>query len=211
VPPTTFLTQARRFACIVNALCGAIGVRRDTGFLAPALTNLLWSRLERLRGRILRLAGRLAAGKGSGVPRSPRISASRVPGTTPRRAPEFIGRSRGWMLRLVPEAAAFGSQLHHLLNDPEMAALVEAAPQMKRLLRPLCRGLGVDIPASLHPPRIPRPRSPQPRSPRPPRPGAVPGRAAWPGRNRPYHLHGLPFLTPPVTDPPDPPGHLKPA
>jgi hypothetical protein len=82
----------------------------------------------------------------------------------------------------VPEAAAFGAQLQHLLADPEMAALVAAAPQAGRVLRPLCRMLGVrPPPGPLAPPSRPRaPAPPSPgltRGPAPPSPGLTRGPA----------------------------------
>jgi hypothetical protein len=60
--------------------------------------------------------------------------------------------------------------LETLLKDPEMAALIAAAPQLGRLLRPLCRALGRDPGAAKLPPQPPRPK--QPRKPRPRRPKA---------------------------------------
>jgi hypothetical protein len=67
MPPSDFLTPAKRFAGIVNGLFHAIAVRRDAGFLAQPVAMLLWARLAHLRA----LATRLADGKGSGVPRRP--------------------------------------------------------------------------------------------------------------------------------------------
>ncbi len=58
-------------------------------------------------------------------------------------------------MRLVPGAAAGAAQLQTLLTEPEMAALTAAAPQMGRLLRPLCRMLGVTAPPAYGPPSIP--------------------------------------------------------
>src|SRR6185312_11003612 len=64
-----------------------------------------------------------------------------------------------WLIRLGGyKAAAYGSLLQHLLADPEMAALIAAAPQLGRVLRPLCRMLGIDP----GPARLPRrPRDPE--------------------------------------------------
>jgi hypothetical protein len=74
-----------------------------------------------------------------------------------------------WLIRMLPyEAACFGSQLQHQFSQPEMMALLEAAPQVGRLLRPLCRMLAIELPPALRlPPRPPRPR--KPRKPRPPK------------------------------------------
>jgi hypothetical protein len=217
MPPSAFLTPAKRFAGIVNGLFHAIAVRRDAGFLAQPVAMLLWTRLALLRARVTRLAARLADGKGSGVPRNPPTPSGTA--LKPRRPTQrVLPRSAGWLIPLVPEAAAAGSQLRHLLADPEMAALIEAAPQMRRLLGPLCRSLGVRLPPDLLPP----PRAPKPRKPRQPaaapRPAPNNGaaawrsravrRAAWPGLNRRYAEHGPPWLPDP---PPNPFAALNPA
>ena len=41
------------------------------------------------------------------------------------------------------EAAGYGSQLQHALDAPEMQALLAAMPHAARVLRPVCRMLGV--------------------------------------------------------------------
>jgi hypothetical protein len=217
--PSAFLSPARRFAGIVNGLFQAIGVRRDAGLLAGPVAMLLWTRLARLRGRIIRLAERLASGKGVGVPRrspTPRdTSTRRDTGRTQCRPQQLVPRGTGWLIRLVPEAAAAGSQLQHLLADPEMAALVQAAPQLGRLLRPLCRSLAVQPPQYLLPerrpraPRAPRPEKPRPEKPRPERPR--PARLLpWPvsrwigNAGLPWPLQSPPPTPPPPSpDPPD--------
>jgi hypothetical protein len=43
-------------------------------------------------------------------------------------------------------AVAYGAQLQDVLNAPEMAALLEVSPQARRILRPLCRALAVELP-----------------------------------------------------------------
>jgi len=62
--------------------------------------------------------------------------------------------------------AAAASQPRHLLTDPEALALLLASPQLVDMLRPLCRMLGVDLPAAVLPPRPPEaaPRPPRRRS-----------------------------------------------
>ena len=100
----------------------------------------------------------------------------------------------------MPEASAAASQLQALLGDPEMAALIAAAPrQMGRVLRPLCRMLGIAPPPGLHvsPPQPRRRRradppadgaaAPGPDGERPGHaavPAPAPARAAPPGRRR---------------------------
>jgi hypothetical protein len=43
------------------------------------------------------------------------------------------------------DAAAYGSQLRHLLTDAECAAFLELVPQAARILRPLLRMLSIDL------------------------------------------------------------------
>jgi hypothetical protein len=81
-------------------------------------------------------------------------------------SPTRLPRGHGWVIKRLPQAGAEAGQLHELLQHAHSREFVEAAPQAARLLRPLCRALGVDLPAWLQPP--PRPR--RPRKPRPPRP-----------------------------------------
>lgn len=52
--------------------------------------------------------------------------------------PPPLPRAFAWLIRLIPGVACARSQLKHLLTDPEMAELLTAAPQLGRLLRPLC-------------------------------------------------------------------------
>ncbi|MBV8095574.1 MAG: hypothetical protein JO110_20555 [Acetobacteraceae bacterium] len=51
----------------------------------------------------------------------------------------------GWLIRLVPGAAAYAGQVEHLLADAEMAALLAEVPQAGRILRPLCRMLAIRL------------------------------------------------------------------
>jgi hypothetical protein len=55
-----------------------------------------------------------------------------------RKQPSLL-RNLAWLIRLVPGTVQGGGQVQHLLSQPEMVALPEAAPQAGRLLRPLCR------------------------------------------------------------------------
>ncbi len=176
--PSTPPAPAERFALILDGLCQAVAARgggRDR--LAGPLVILIWSRLRRLGVRFAALAARIAAG------RHRRFLARRPPRPTPRRpAQRPLPHGPAWLLRLVPQASGYGSQLQHLLAEPEMAALIQSAPQMRRLLRPLCRMLGVRPPpaprppppaaAEVRPPAAPA-QPPEPSSPAPPGPAPV--------------------------------------
>lgn len=153
-------TPAATLVAIIDLLCRAIAARGRGGVLGGLSVILIWTRLRRLGARFARLAARIDAGRD--IPR-PRPAAPRP---NRRRPPQRLPRGRAWLLRLVPEAAAGASQVQTLLATPEMAALIEASPRTGRLLRPLCRTLGVTLPPALIlPPRPARPAGPAPAAP----------------------------------------------
>ena len=84
---------------------------------------------------------------------------------SPPRAPRpaRLPGHRGWLLGVSSATAAAGSQLSHLFTDPEMLALLRASPQLVKMLGPICRMLGADLPAEFRPP------PPDPAEPKPPR------------------------------------------
>ena len=99
-----------------------------------ALTVPLWSWLSRSVQRFGRALTRKS------VVRAARPGRVRVAGVAQVRLPS----RRGWLVRALGyEAVAYGSQLEHLLAEPEMQALVAALPGLGRILRPLRRMLGV--------------------------------------------------------------------
>ncbi|HEX3348645.1 MAG TPA: hypothetical protein VHS58_11155 [Acetobacteraceae bacterium] len=78
-------------------------------------------------------------------------------------------------MALVPgDAVGFGLNLVQLLAEPEMQALLKAAPQLHRILRPLCRMLAAQPSPDLLPPLPPRVRKPRPRRAQPARESAAP-------------------------------------
>jgi len=81
---------------------------------------------------------------------------------SPPRPPRLPGNV-GWLTGLSPAAAAGASQLRHLLMDPEVLDLLRASPALVRMLRPLCRMLGVDLPVEFLPPK---PANAEPKPPR---------------------------------------------
>ena len=71
---------------------------------------------------------------------------------------------RRWLAGLSLNINCAGSQLQHLMYDPELASLLAASPRLVALLRPLCRMLAVEFPHGVLPPRPPRaPGPPRPR------------------------------------------------
>ena len=158
--------------------------------LALPLTMRLHARLGRMMQVFATLFAHVLAHGGDAPPRrkpAPRPDAPpAAPRTTPQdpapaapdaaarsespprapRGPHLPGRA-GWLVGLSAEIAAYAGQLAHLIADPESLAVLRASPALVRLLHPLCRMLGVAMPAALVallPPKPPRPpRAPRPR------------------------------------------------
>ncbi len=153
-----------------------------------ALLVRLWSYVGRTAARFERLVARWQAGT-LPTPRPPR------PGRpAPRAARPRLPTARAWVVHALGyQAANKAGGLAHLLARPDLAELLAAAPQAARLLRPLCRMLGVTPPLTpgAARPAIRTPTTPSPAAP-PPGPSAPQGPAP--------HRHAL-----------APPGHPFPA
>ena len=133
LPPATAPDLARRLGLILAALAGLVAAR----FLRrPELAGLivpLWRRLTHVARRFERAA--------VAVPRRVRVRAARVGG---RKLGVRLPGAQGWLVRVLGyEAAGYGSQLAHLLDDAEMRALIAAVPGVGRVLRPVCWMLGL--------------------------------------------------------------------
>ena len=143
--------------------------------------TLLWLRLNRLQNRLATLYDRWQQGtlptkrpktaRRATTPRPapPQIPQLPCPGFPLVDAPRRLPAGHGWVIKRLPQAGPSAGHLEHLLQQPHMREFVVAAPQAGRLLRPLCRALGLPQPDWLKLPARPRPRPP--RTPRQPRPG----------------------------------------
>ena len=150
----------------------------------PAIVGLLMlacARFRRAAARFATLA--VLASQGRVPPRRIRPRRTQDPARPSRPWPR-LPRGRYWLIRLAPEANCFASQLQHLLADPGMAALLQAAPQAGRILRPLCRMLAVRIPPILSLPILSLPILSLPAPAKPPR-SARPQPVARPPRRSP--------------------------
>jgi len=172
---------ARLLDAILAGLLGLIGTR--VRFLAVQAMPL-YTRLSRMRERLDRLLGHLAAGRAR-RPTRPRPGRPRAPASAPA-APALPTRP-GWVAHVLDyNARNLASQLDHLLNRPGVAECLAAAPGAARTIRPLCRSLGVAVPAALRlPPRPPRPPK---SSPAPPPRAAPPDRPGTPDRPLPRYV-----------------------
>ena len=129
------------FTPVLARLQAAIAVVAAREQMLTALLVLGWGRLGRLSTRLERLVALWRAGK---LP-MPRAYRGRVPGTPVTREKSALPAVPAWLLVAVREAAPFAARLEAMLTEEECAAFLAAAPQARRLLRPLCRMLGIGV------------------------------------------------------------------
>ena len=188
--PSPLPAPAERLATLLLWLGKAVAARHLAGWLAAPLVGLILDRLRGIKHRFARLAARIGAGRFS-----PRRATQRPDARQPPRAKNPLPQGPAWLIKLVPEAAASASQLRFLLADPEMAALLAAAPApLARPLRSLCRMLGVEPPPILAPPPCARPST------RPPQAAARPAPKRPKRPEKPRYVFGLRY-PPPLPDP----------
>ncbi len=142
--PDTAPELAQRFCVILAGLAGLVARRFVRMPHLMGFTLLLWGRLNRAVRRFAR-----------GMTRPAKARAARKAASRQRVAPSDAVRlpsGRGWLVReLGYEAAGYASQLQHLVAEPEMQALLGQMPGLGRMLRPMCRMLGVPIEGALVP------------------------------------------------------------
>ncbi len=185
---------AGRLAQILDGVRDLAARHAARNWVLIPVTLLLSAYLSSVARRFASLAARLAAGPLRHRPPRPRPprhdAAAERPAAKPRVPVRF-----GWLIEwLGYHAVGRGSQLRHVLaNDAEMAAIMAASPQAGRILRPLCRMLGLapgpDLPPSLFPPRVVKARHSVP-SPESAQDG--PGRSAASGLGRGTTLRSRP-------------------
>jgi hypothetical protein len=171
-PPPTDLSE--RFALAIEGLCAVLAMLASRERAVEQLMMWAWRRLRRTSFRITALIARFRAGTLRRA--APRQVTRRAASDAPARpAPPVLAPRRfGWLFRMMPEVAGdgyhvcsyraqvgpFRNQLRGLLADPEMLALIEAAPQAARLLRSLCHMLQIEPTPALRrrrPPAEPTP------------------------------------------------------
>ena len=133
---------------MIRCLRGAVGGWGGRGWLSQVLVMLLYRRLGGICGQMERLCLRFQAGRlWRREPREGAGESGAAAGGLRTRvgvAWGWPGRF-GWLVRAAAwHAAGYGCQLRAVLGQPEMVALLIAAPQAARILRPLCRMLAVE-------------------------------------------------------------------
>jgi hypothetical protein len=165
-------TLACRFALGVAGLRDMLIAHLIRTNTAQPFLIFLWFRLRRLRRRIATLAEQLANGLPLSPPPSRAEPAAPSARPSPARGLRYLPTTPGWLFDLDIRFATYTEYFRDLLAQPEMAALLEAAPHLRRQLRSVLRPLMAELPSILAlPPRPPRPRPANPptlsRTPRP--------------------------------------------
>jgi hypothetical protein len=130
------------FTTVLTGLQAAIAVVAARERALTVLLVAVWGRIGRISTRLERLIALWRAGM---LP-APRIRRGRVPGTSASKPVSAFPPTPAWLVAAVREAAPFGARLENLLSEAECEAFLAAAPQARRLLRPLCRMLGIGVP-----------------------------------------------------------------
>ncbi len=176
IPPPN--PPADAFAAFVRWLSHAVITRRLMGLFAAPVADDIIDRLRVAKGQLARLAARLQAGTWR-----PRRITARQPEVNPEPRPKIPRRRPfGWLRPLLPDAVHAAGYLDHLLQDPAMVALMQAAPApAARILRPLCWMLRMKPPPVLAPPRRRDAPAPAPEASPPPAPAITPPGTTSPG------------------------------
>ncbi len=157
---TPTLSPSDRFTALVEGLFADITTRAANPWvpLLPVqlvLIKLIWRRLRRMSRQFAAIMAQLRAGTLPQVGSEARPAPARPAGSA---RPHEPSRRFGWVIYAVSWFVWNRHyELEEMLEDPETAAQVAEAPQLGRVLRPMCRMLAVKPPAWLRLPRRARP------------------------------------------------------
>lgn len=138
-----------RFAAFVTVLLEHLAHYGNQRRVSGPWLALIWNRVRAVQRQVAGLIARFEAGT---LRRYPNRRAPTPP--TARRQPQRRSPLPGgklWLVRLVQETARCTPLLQDWLAHPDTAALLQAAPQLRRALRPLCNMLGVTLPTQPSP------------------------------------------------------------
>ena len=131
------------FSFILTNLQAAIAVVAARERHLTVLLVAVWGRIGRIRTRLERLVALWRAGM-LPPPRPSRAGEARAAGRAVRAA-SIIPRVPAWLLVAVREAGSVRAGLENLLSEAECVEFLAACPQAGRILRPLCRMLGIGV------------------------------------------------------------------
>ena len=128
------------FSTLLINLQAAIAVVSARERHLTVLLVAVWGRIGRMRTRLERLIALWRAGM-LPAPRPSRAGGARAT----VRASSIIPTTPAWLLVAVHAAGPVRAQLETLLSQAECAEFLAAVPQAMRILRPLCRMLGIGV------------------------------------------------------------------
>ena len=132
-------TVSATMRMVLRGLLAALGAWA----VEPRIALVLYRRISATMGQIERILVRFRAGRLWRV--TTRVVAPGQPGS--RKPVARLPRRFGWLvLAGGHQAACAGSQLQAVLNTQEMTELLACSVQARRILRPLCRALAVELP-----------------------------------------------------------------
>ena len=158
---------AERLALVLDNLRRDAASDATRNWIMGPLINLFWTYVASVIRRFAALAARHAAGTLRPPPSRPRSTPPSKERDRSPPKPRVPYRFR-WLVDMMGyRAIGYGAQIRHMMiHDTELAALMAADPRTGRLLRPLCRMLGMepgpDLPPSLFPPRAAKPPEAEP-------------------------------------------------
>ncbi len=173
-PLSGFATVTATLRVILCSLMAGLGAWR----IEPALALVVHRRISVAFSQIERLLMRFRAGRVSQA--RVRVAAPTGRGRKTCSAP--LPRRFGWLVQAGGyQVACFGSQLRTVLQTPEMTEFLAASAQARRILRPLCRALAMEVPGIVPKARVAATQSGEPkRRIRKPRPKPAPFRIPLP-------------------------------
>ncbi len=153
-PPPRILDPAVLFEFLIGTLCGVVEIVGPRHGLKDAVIGMIWRRVRALGDRFAKLVEQVRAGGFCDELPAPGRSVSQRPegvaAVWPRRALGKLRQHYGWLKHLLCETEGSQSRMYWVLARPEFKELLAEAPlHFGRILRPLCRMLGVEVPIVL--------------------------------------------------------------
>lgn len=136
------MPRMNRLSHLLTDLRAAIAVVAARDRTLTALLVLVWTRISRMGVRLERLIARWRAGT---LPKPRKPSEPGVGGVLTSAVRPSYPTAPAWLIGYVRDAAAYGSQLEHMMGEDEFARFLAEVPQARRILRPLCWMLGVGV------------------------------------------------------------------
>ena len=141
---------AELFTRTIEELCRKLNKHAAARFIDRAMLLLIWNRLMRMAKRFTNIATRVRTG--TLVVREREASAPVAEGPVeeevvvrPWVAPgDKLPTHFRWLVNMVPEAEPIAGDVVWLMLRVEVRKLIFEAPQLGRILRPLCKALGVE-------------------------------------------------------------------